>query len=64
MPYIPSDWITKEENTETVHKLLDELDQDLEDGTNNEKEVIKQLEKLEEYQIVEKLKTNQFNFGA
>lgn len=64
MPYIPSDWIAKEENTETVHKLLAELDQDLEDGTDNEKEVIKQLEELGEHQIAEKLKDNQFNFGA
>lgn len=65
MVYIPQDWLVDKENENKVHELLDTLDNDLKvEGEDKEKQVIESLEALGESIIIDKIKSNIFNFGA
>lgn len=65
MIYLPTNWLAKPENESKVRDLLDNLNQDvITDVLLTESEVILELEKIGETIIIEKIKNNEFSFGA
>ncbi|WP_288326613.1 hypothetical protein [uncultured Clostridium sp.] len=65
MTYIPDRWIKNKNNEARVHDLLDNLDCDLKvEGDNIEEEVLKELDSIGEYIIIEKYKNGEILFGA
>lgn len=65
MTYIPREWIRNKENEDKVHDVLNKLDCDLKvEGDNIEEEVLKELNDIGEFIIIEKYKSGQISFGA
>lgn len=65
MTYIPTPWLINPNNEDKVRELLENLNQDL--ITNDllkRNQVIKELEKLGETNIIEKLENNEIPLGA
>lgn len=65
MIYIPTPWLINPNNEDKVRELLENLNQDL--ITNDllkRNQVIKELEKLGETNIIEKLENNEIPLGA
>jgi hypothetical protein len=65
MVYVPRQWIKHETNIGKVFKVLEKLDIDVRfNGSFTEKEAIKELEKIDEPIIIQKLKEGKFCFGS
>lgn len=65
MIYIPTPWLINPNNEDKVRELLENLNQDLiTDDLINRNQVIKELEKLGETIIIEKLENNEIPLGA
>ena len=65
MIYIPNEWIRNQENTNKIFEILNKLDNDIKDSDSySEDDAFKDLEKLDEDIIIEKLKNGIFSFGA
>jgi hypothetical protein len=65
MVYVPSVWVKHTNNKKIVTQILEKLDSDITDQESfTEEEAIKELEKLDEPTIIEKLKASKFTFGA
>lgn len=65
MTYIPREWIKNKDNEDNVHDLLNKLDCDLKvEEENIEEEVLKELNDMGEFIIIEKYKSGQISFGA
>lgn len=65
MIYIPTPWLINPNNEDKARELLENLNQDLiTDDLMNRNQVIKELEKLGETNIIEKLENNEIPLGA
>lgn len=65
MIYIPTPWLINPNNEDKVRELLENLNQDLiTDDLMDRNQVIKELEKLGETTIIEKLENNEIPLGA
>lgn len=63
--YIPEEWLIDKQKMDKVAEILDELDTDIKyEGCYDENTAIKDLNKIGETIIVEKLKNNELSFGA
>ncbi len=65
MVYIPKEWVKDSDNTDTIHRLLSKLDQDIVSDFDTTKEsVISKLKEIDEVIIIEKLENGDIPFGA
>lgn len=65
MIYIPQEFFIDLDNMDRVHEILQALNKDLVfEADDTRANAIKELEKLKEFKIVEKLEEGFFDFGA
>lgn len=65
MFYIPNEWLINKENNEKVRDILNKMNRDiLIEGEEPIKEGIKELERLGEVVIIEKINDETIVFGA
>lgn len=65
MVYIPEDLLVNKNNMDKAHDLISLLDVDfMEDGKDKKDQVVKELKKLGETTIIDKLNEGFFSLGA
>lgn len=60
MIYLPSEWLINLANEERIRELLDDLYSDLKfEDSITKKEVVRELEEMKEFKVIEKLLSDQ-----